>query len=77
MIPSELPVSKSLFASMPRLAGSRIPLKLRHLHKRARILAPSGHPCDASCEKVPPHASQKLNRQAQPIENEWLKTSCL
>ncbi len=33
------------------------------------------HPCDASCKKVPPDASQNLDPPTQPIEKEDLKTS--
>jgi len=33
------------------------------------------HPGDASCKKVPPHASPNLDPRTQPIEKEVLKTS--
>ena len=33
------------------------------------------HPCDASCKKVPPDASQISAPPPQPIEKERLKTS--
>jgi hypothetical protein len=33
------------------------------------------HPCDASCKKMPPDASQIFAPPPQPIEKEALKTS--
>ena len=36
--------------------------------------APGPHPCDASCKKSPPDASQNLDPHTQLIEKEWLKT---
>jgi hypothetical protein len=32
------------------------------------------HPCDASCKKVPPDASQNLGPHPQTIETQGLKT---
>ena len=60
---------------MPTLAGSRIALKMRYLYKGSRIVDLPDHPCDASCQKSPPHASQNLKPPPQPIEKEELKTS--
>ena len=72
-----LPVHRCPPRTMPALAASRIQLKFRHLHEGTRIIDPPDHPCDATCEKMPPHASQTLGPQTQPIENEGLKTSSL
>jgi hypothetical protein len=33
------------------------------------------HPCDASCKKVPPDASQNLGPPPQAIEKQGLETS--
>jgi hypothetical protein len=48
----------------PTLSGIRIRLKFSHLHKGARIIELSGHPGDASFEKVPQDASP--NRAPPP-----------
>jgi hypothetical protein len=58
----------------PTLADTRIQLKLRRLHKGARIIAPPAPPCDASYKKSPQDASQNLGPHPQPIETEELKT---
>jgi hypothetical protein len=59
----------------PTLAGVRIQLKYRHLRKAPRIIGLRDRPCDASCKKVPPDASQNPDPPTQPIEIEELKTS--
>jgi len=41
----------------------------------ARIIAPPYHPCDASCQKSPPDASQNLEPPPYPIETKCLTTS--
>jgi hypothetical protein len=71
------PGSRSLapVVPIPALAGSPIALKIRHLPKGTRIVRLPNHPCDASCKKVPPDASQNLDPRTQPIEKEALKTS--
>ena len=50
-------------------------LKLGHLHQATRISGLPDPPGDASCKKVPPHASPNLDPRTQPIEKEVLKTS--
>ena len=59
----------------PTVAGSAIALKLKALtHSRPNHRDPY-RPCDASCEKYPPDASQNFRPQPQPIETQDLKTS--
>jgi hypothetical protein len=41
------------------------------------MTGPPDHPCDASCKKVPPDASQNLEPPPQPTEKEELKTSLI
>jgi hypothetical protein len=60
---------------MPTLASSGIELKFSHLRKATRIIELRNHPCDASCRKGPPDASQNFEPPPQPIEKEELKTS--
>jgi hypothetical protein len=43
----------------------------------AAPFSPGPRPCDASCQKSPPDASQDLFPPPQPIEKEELKTRCL
>ena len=62
---------------MPTLPGTRIQLKLRSLRKRTRTIGLPDHPCDASCEKSPPDASQNLDPHAQLTETKELKTSSI
>ena len=62
---------------IPALFGSRIALKINHLREATRIINLRGHPCDASCQKSPPDASQNLKPPPQPIEKEDLTTSRL
>jgi hypothetical protein len=50
--------------------NSTYPEQMRHTAPGPR--PPSG---DASCKKVPPHASPNLASRTQPIEKEALKTS--
>jgi hypothetical protein len=60
---------------LPTLADTRIELKfkaLTQIHPKHR--APC-HPCDASCKKDPPDASQNLGPPPQPIEKQGLTTS--
>ena len=59
----------------PPLADTRIQLKLRHLHKGARIIALPAPPGDASCKKSPQDASPNLTPPPQLIEKQELKTS--
>jgi hypothetical protein len=59
----------------PPLADTRIQLKLRRLHKGARIIALPAPPGDASCKKSPHDASPNLTPPPQPVETEELKTS--
>ena len=59
----------------PTLAATRIQLKLRHLHKGARIIALPAPPGDASCKKSPQDASPNLTPPPQLIEKQELKTS--
>ena len=59
----------------PPLADTRIQLKLRHLHKGARIIALPAPPGDAFCKKSPQNAPPNLTPPPQLIEKEGLKTS--
>jgi len=60
---------------IPALAASGIALKDRHLQRGSRIVRLPNDPCDASCKKMPPDASQNLDQATQHIEKEALKTS--
>jgi hypothetical protein len=68
-------VSQQLRNCMLTLADSRIELKFRRLGGGARIIELRDDPCDASCQKALPDASQILDPPPQPTENEELVTS--
>jgi hypothetical protein len=65
-------LSRQLRSCMLTLADSGIELKFRRLHEGAKIIEISDDPGDASCEKVPPDASQNLAPPPQPTETEDL-----
>lgn len=75
LFPAPGPWPPAPVAPIPALAGSRIALKVRHLPKGTPIVRLPNHPGDASCKKVPPHASPNLASRTQPVEKEALKTS--
>ena len=56
-------------------AFSGINLKLIHLRKCTTTIGTPDHPCDASCRKGPPDASQNPGPPPQPKEKESLTTS--
>jgi hypothetical protein len=51
------------------------PVEIQALTLRSPNHRASYHPCDASCQKGPPDASQNPEPRTQPIEKEELKTS--
>jgi len=65
-------LSQQLRSCMLTLADSGIELKFRRLGGGAKIIELSDDPCDASCEKVPPDASQNPDPPPQPTETEQL-----
>ena len=75
LLPAPGPWPPAPVVPIPALAGSRIALNVRQLPKGTRIVRLPNHPCDASCKKVPPHASPNLASRTQPVEKEALKTS--
>jgi hypothetical protein len=46
----------------------------RGIEANAGVASMKVHPCDASCKKGPPDASQNLEPQPQTIENQELAT---
>jgi hypothetical protein len=75
LFPAPGPWPPAPIVPIPAHARSRIALKVRHLPRGTRIFRLPNYPCDASCKKVPPDASQNLDPRTQPIEKEELKTS--
>ena len=75
LLPAPCPWLPAPVVPIPVLTGNRIALKVRHLPKGTRIARLPNHPCDASCKKVPPDASQTLDPRTQPVEKEALKAS--
>jgi len=67
-------LSQQLRSCMLTLSDTRIELKFKRLGGGARIIELSDDPCDASCEKTPPDASQTLDPPPQPTEKEELTT---
>jgi hypothetical protein len=53
------------------------PVEIEDLHTGVRTIGPRDPPCDASCQKGPPDASQNPEPRTQPIEKEELKRSCI
>ena len=60
----------------PNAILNRLETEANHNHpdQRRAVPAPGPRPCDASCQKSPPDASQDLFPPPQPIETEELKT---
>jgi hypothetical protein len=65
-------LSRQLRSCMLTLADYGIELKFRRLGGGARIIELRDDPCDATCEKAPPDASQNLASPPQPTETEGL-----
>jgi putative DNA primase/helicase len=65
-------LSRQLRSCMLILADNGIELKFRRLGGGARIIELRDDPCDASCEKFPPDASQISDPPTQPTETEPL-----
>jgi hypothetical protein len=55
------------------LAGSRIQLKLRHIHNSNRIIRPRTHPGDANCKKAFHLRLPISTRSRNPLKKKILK----
>ena len=67
-----LTASRAFYAT-PKPTGIRIQLNLSHLPEGTRIAGLPDHPCDASCGKTPPDASQNSAHVRNQLKMRILK----